>query len=211
MGDLLGSYVLASRALQDEGPKLFACRARSISAREAVLSAPVAGAVGERLSVYFQELGKLRGSVTRLLDNGFAAEFDLDDAGRQALDARILWLKRRSLRVVEDRREHKRVLPREPSATLSVGHGHRVGCLIIDMSRSGLAISADIVLNPGSLVAVGSVPGRVVRPIEAGFALQFAELQDLATLEGRLTLRTMPQRVDAARKLGLIGDEAAGA
>ena len=40
MGDLLGSYVLASRALQTEGPMLLACRARSISSREAVLCAP---------------------------------------------------------------------------------------------------------------------------------------------------------------------------
>jgi hypothetical protein len=204
MGDLLGSYVLASRALQADGPKLFACRARSISAREAVLSAPVSGNVGERLNVSFQELGKLRGRITRRVDHGFAAEFELDEAERQSLDAKIQWLKRRSLRAVEDRREHKRVLPREPNAMLVLGQGRKIDCLIIDMSRSGVAISADIALPPGSLVAVGSVPGRVVRHVEAGFALQFVNLEDLETLEGRLTLKTGSQRIEAARKLGLI-------
>ena len=211
MGDLLGSYVLASRALQTDGPKVFACRTRSISVREAVLTAPVAGSVGERLSLSFQELGKLRGTLNRKLDNGFAVEFDIDDAERTTLDARILWLKRRSLRVVEDQREHRRVLPREASAMLVLGQGRKVDCLIIDMSCSGVAVSADVLLKPGSLVAVGSVPGRVVRQFETGFALQFAELQDLQTLEGRLTLKTGSHRIEAARKLGIIGDEAAGA
>ena len=211
MGDLVGSYVLASRALQTDGPKVFACRTRSISVREAVLTAPVAGSVGERLSLSFQELGKLRGTLNRKLDNGFAVEFDIDDAERTTLDARILWLKRRSLRVVEDQREHRRVLPREASAMLVLGQGRKVDCLIIDMSCSGVAVSADVLLKPGSLVAVGSVPGRVIRQFETGFALQFAELQDLQTLEGRLTLKTGSHRIEAARKLGIIGDEAAGA
>jgi len=211
MGDLLGSYVLASRALITDGPKVFACRARSISIREVVLNAPVVGAVGEKLSLAFQELGKLRGTVTRRLDAGFAAEFELDDGEAKALDARINWLKRRSLRVVEDRREHKRVMPRDPNATLVLGQGRKVDCLVIDMSRSGVAVSADVLLKPGSLVAVGAVPGRVVRHIEAGFALQFAELQNLETLEGLLTLKSSSHRIEAARRLGLIGDEPASA
>lgn len=206
MGDLLGSYVLASRALQADGLKAFACRARSISAREAVLSAPVAGSVGERLSLSFQELGKLRGRVTRRLDNGFAAEFELEEPERQTLEARIAWLKRHWLRVVEDRREFKRVLPRDPNATLSLGQGRKLDCLIMDMSRSGVAVSADVLLKPGSLAAVGSVMGRVVRQLPAGFALQFTQLQELETLEGRLTLRTRPQ--DAAGQPAASEEEA---
>lgn len=206
MGDLLGSYVLASRALQTEGPMRLACRARSISTREAVLSAPVAGNVGERLSLSFQELGKLRGIVSRRFESGFAAELDLDATERETLDNRIQWLKRRSLRAVVERREHKRVLPRDPNALLLLGHGRRIDCLILDMSRSGVAVSADALLKPGSLVAVGSVPGRVVRVFETGFALHFTELQDLEELEGRLTLKTDSHRLHAARQLGLVGE-----
>lgn len=207
MGDLLGSYVLASRALQTEGPMLLACRARSISSREAVLCAPVTGSLGERLSLSFQELGKLRAVVSRRFENGFAAEFDLDEAERKALDTRIHWLKRRSLRSVVERREHRRVLPRDPNALLLLGQGLKLECLILDMSRSGVAVSADIILKPGTLVAVGSVPGRVVRVFDTGFALQFTELQDLDALEGRLTLRTDSHRHNAARQLGLVGGD----
>lgn len=207
LGDLLGSYVLASRAMQTEGPMALACRARSISSREAVLCAPVTGNVGERLSLSFQELGKLRGVVSRRIENGFAAELELDAAERETLDTRIHWLKRRSLRSVVERREHKRVLPREPNALLLLGQGIKLECLILDMSRSGVAVSADVVLKPGTLVAVGSVPGRVVRVFETGFALQFTELQELEALEGRLTLKTDSQRLNAARQLGLVGSD----
>jgi hypothetical protein len=207
MGDLLGSYVLASRALQTEGPMLLACRARSISSREAVLCAPVAGSLGERLSLSFQELGKLRAVVSRRFESGFAAELDLDEAEREALDTRIQWLKRRSLRSVVERRAHKRVLPRDPNALLLLGQGLKLECLILDMSRSGVAVSADIILKPGTLVAVGSVPGRVMRAFDTGFALQFTELQDLEALEGRLTLRTDSHRHNAARQLGLVGSD----
>ena len=211
IGDMVGSYVLASRALSTDIPKVFACRARSISVREVVLNAPVIGGVGERLGLSFQELGKLRGKITRKLENGFVAEFELEADERATLDSRILWLKRRSLRAVEDRREHKRVLPRDPSATLVLGQGRQIDCLIIDMSRSGVAVSAYIMLKPGSLVAVGAVAGHVVRQIEAGFALQLAELQDLDTLEGRLTLKTGSHRLEAARNLGLMRDQVAEA
>lgn len=186
---------------------LLACRARSISSREAVLCAPVAGSLGERLSLSFQELGKLRAVVSRRFESGFAAELDLDEAEREALDTRIQWLKRRSLRSVVERREHKRVLPRDPTALLLLGQGLKLECLILDMSRSGVAVSADIILKPGTLVAVGSVPGRVMRAFDTGFALQFTELQDLEALEGRLTLRTDSHRHNAARQLGLVGSD----
>ena len=206
MGDLLGSYVLASRALTPDGQKVFACRARSISAREVVLHAPVVGAPGEKLNLAFQELGKLRAVVTRKFEDGFVAEFELDDAEAMSLDARISWLKRRSLRVVEDRREHKRVLPFEPYAMVVLGHGRTVDCMIIDMSRSGVAVSADVLLPPGALIAVGSVPGHVVRHFETGFAVHFVELQDLESLEGRLTLKTGMHRKEAERQLGMLAD-----
>ena len=138
IGDLVGSYVLASRAQHAAGLKVFACRARSITTREVVLMAPVIGQVGEAVSVAFQDLGIIRGVVARQLDGGFAVEIRCTEAERATLSGRIQWLKRKVARAVDDRREHRRVLPREPRATLMLESGP-VECLIIDMSRSGVA------------------------------------------------------------------------
>lgn len=212
IGDLMGSYVLASRAQRPTAVQVFACRARSITAHEAVVNAPVSGARGEALTTTFENLGILRGRIDRLLDGGFAIAFDLSDAERATLAARIEWLKRRSLKSVDDRRVHRRVLPRDPRAKLVVSGGESVECLIIDMSQSGVAISADVLPPLGTPVGVGAVPGKVVRHLASGFAVRFAEVQPLAQIESFLTLQTGAQRHLAVTKLGLDGkpqDEAA--
>ena len=201
IGDVMGSYVLASR-VDEGGPRAFACRARSISASGAVVSAPAIGAVGDRLTVNFLDVGLLRGTITRLLPDGFAIAFECDAAERVTLGARIGWLKRRALRAVSDRRVHKRVLPRETRAKLIIGGGKRIDCMLIDMSRSGVAISAELVPKPGTVVAVGAVPGQVIRHFDCGFAVQFYELRDLDTLERLLTLVTDADRALAKELLG---------
>ena len=99
----------------------------------------------------------------------------------------IDWLKRRTLKTVSDRRAHKRVLPRETRASLMLGDGRRFDCFIIDMSQSGVAVSADVLPPVGSLAGVGAIPGRVVRHIEAGFAVQFGQVQQIGELEALLT------------------------
>ncbi len=190
IGDVMGSYVLASRAQGQGAVQVFACRARSISPYEAVINAPVAGAPGETFTVTFQGLGILRGRIAREVDGGFVAGFDCTDSERTLLASRIDWLKRKALKAVSDRRAYKRVLPRDTRSKLLLGDGTKYDCFIIDMSRSGVAISADVLPPLGALAGVGSVPGRVVRYIEAGFAVQFAELQSLDQLEALLTLKS---------------------
>ena len=203
IGDVMGSYVLASRAQGQGAVQVFACRARSISSYEAVINAPVAGAAGEAFTVTFQNLGIVRGRISRVVDGGFVAAFDCTDTERSLLGSRIDWLKRKTLKSVSDRRAHKRVLPRETRSKLVLGDGTKYDCFIIDMSQSGVAVSADVLPPLGSLAGVGAVPGRVVRYVEAGFAVQFAELQPLDHLEALLTLRTSQNRHLAAERLGL--------
>ncbi len=203
IGDVMGSYVLASRAQTPGAVQVFACRSRSVSAYEVVVNAPVAGAPGDALTMTLQGLGIVRGRTSRILDGGFAVALVCTEQERSALGARIDWLKRRTLKTVSDRRGHKRVLPRETRANLVLGDGNRLECFIIDMSQSGVAVSADVLPPLGSLAGVGAIPGRVVRYIEAGFAVQFAELQPIAQLEALLTLKTSDHRILAGEKLGL--------
>ncbi len=204
IGDVLGSYVLASRA-QTDTVQVFACRARSISAYEAVINAPIASEPGDAFTATFQGLGIVRGHITRLLEGGFAAAFDCTDDEREALGVRIDWLKKRTLKTVKERREHKRVLPRETRSKLLLGSGTVVDCFIIDMSQSGVAISAEVRPPVGTLAGVGAVPGKVVRHFEAGFALQFIEVQSMDQLEALLTLKTSRSKHIAAERLGFFG------
>ena len=56
--------------------------------------------------------------------------------------------------------------------------GTTTECVVMDVSASGIAVSADLIPDIGTPVAVGKVVGRVVRHFNDGFAVQFAQLQD---------------------------------
>ena len=76
IGDLMGSYLLQSRAKSLSGIRVFACRARSISPDTAVVDAPVIGEPGEALTATFDTLGILRGHIQRPLGGGRVAPTD---------------------------------------------------------------------------------------------------------------------------------------
>ena len=59
-------------------------------------------------------------------------------------------------------------------------------CLVIDISSSGAAISADYEPVTGEPLAVGRALGRVVRKLEVGFAVQFLEAFEIEIVEEML-------------------------
>jgi len=203
IGDLMGCYVFSDQRREDTQVKVFACRARSISTQMAVFDAPVSGKAGTALAMRFDPLGLLHGEIDHEIAGGFVVRFHCTQTEREALAARIDWLKHHVAHQAPERRQHKRVLPRHPHAKVVMAGGQTVPCLIIDMSRSGVAVSADIAPAITTLLAVGSVPGRVVRYLEYGFAVEFNDLQDLDKLEALLTLKSGAEKELAASVLGL--------
>ncbi|GLQ57707.1 PilZ domain-containing protein [Devosia nitrariae] len=145
----------------------------------------------------------LRGEIDYEIEGGFVVRFHSTDEERQILAGRIDWLKHHVLHQASERRRHKRILPRHPHAQIVMAGGRSVPCLIIDMSRSGVAISADIKPPAMAVLAVGAVPGRVVRHLDYGFAVEFNELQDIDQLEALLTLKSRAEKHLAASVLGL--------
>jgi len=59
-------------------------------------------------------------------------------------------------------------------------------CLVIDLSVTGAALSAEAVPDIGTVLAVGKVVGRVVRHFEGGFAVEFTERQSPDEIEKKL-------------------------
>lgn len=187
VGTLSGCFILSSRRKSANGrPQVLACRASSISPREAVLVAPVSGFEGERLTVNLDHVGILKGQVTRLHADGFMMAIENGDAERLRLAGRIGWLKKRVMRAVADNRTYKRSLPHDPRSVLLLADDSTLGCFVIDYSRSGVAVSADLVPDIGAPVAVGTLVGHVVRHLDRGFAVAFAAVQDGDGLEERL-------------------------
>lgn len=189
IGAIAGRYALSGRTQHGgDGQQvpIYACRLCSISTTMAVVVAPVVGKEGEAVTAHFDELGIIRAKVTRRLQSGFAMELLMDEVGREKLAAKIAWQKKRVHGQVPDRREFRRSVPRDPRTTLTLSDGTQLPCFVIDMSRSGVAVSAQYCPELGAPLAIGKIVGRVARHLDVGFAIQFIQLQELEGLEGLL-------------------------
>ena len=119
----------------------------------------------------------------RVMDGGFVMEIIAPKRGRRRLAAKIEWYEKHKNHDADDHREYVRIIPRNPYSTLVLADGTKTECLVMDVSASGIAVSADVVPDIGTPVAVGKVIGRVVRHFEDGFAVQFAQLQEPDAVE----------------------------
>ncbi|ODT80629.1 MAG: hypothetical protein ABS76_15770 [Pelagibacterium sp. SCN 64-44] len=187
IGAMAGRYALTDRKPADDGRLAsYACRLCSISTRIGVFVAPVVGVRGEAVLAHVDAFGMLRGTVVRALPKGFVMNLALSEAERDRLGGRIVWQKKRVHEQVPDKRDSKRVLPREPRTMLTLADGRQVPCFVIDISRSGVAVSADLVPALGTPMALGKLVGRVVRHFDIGFALQFVQLYERDMLEAMM-------------------------
>jgi hypothetical protein len=186
---ILGRYSLASRRNPRGERREFACRTREISCYELALMVPIPGPIGERVIAHFHEIGTLEGQIIRLLDDGFVMSLVLTAEQRERLAGKILWLEMRKHLNLRDGRAHRRFVPKRPLSSVMQADGTIHDCLVIDMSASGVAVSAEITPAIGDVLAVGKIVGRVVRLFPEGFALRFIALQDPTALE-RLLLRS---------------------
>jgi hypothetical protein len=183
---LAGRYMLSSKRDILGNRREFACRALNMSAVNMLLACPVAAPIGERVITHIDQFGKLEGKITRLMDRGFVMSLGGSREEQAKRAAKLAWLEDHKNHDVHDVRKHGRIVPRIPYSTLVLPDGQTMTCLVIDMSVSGAAVSADIQPEIGLPLALGSVVGRVRRRFAEGFAIEFMETQDLETLEERL-------------------------
>jgi PilZ domain len=178
--NLLGRYMLSDR-------REFPCQVTDMSPGGMALIAPVVGHEGERVIAYVDHVGRLEGVVTRVFQNGFAMSIAATARKRDKLAAQLTWLANRHILGLPEDRRHGRIIPRNPSARLILPNGINLTCRVIDMSLSGAAIASDQRPEIGAAVTIGKTPGRVVRYIDDGFAVEFTRLQHPDFLEENVT------------------------
>lgn len=202
IGDVFGSLIFSGRAGEDVDVCPF--RARSISTRSAVITSEMPAQRGEPVALRFDGIGIRHGQVERVFKGGFIVAFGLGDGQGEGLSDRIDWLKLKARGKALERRAFPRVLPRDGAARAIVGRDQVETCQIKDMSQTGAAILCEVLPPVGQLVAIGAVPGYVVRHFEGGFAIRFVEQQILAQLEAMLTLRTDSEKQLASRRIAQV-------
>lgn len=165
---LLGRYMLSNR-------REYPCRTLDMSPGGVSLIVPVKGAIGERVVVYLEHVGRIEGQVVRHLADGFAMTIAATPRKRDKLAAQLTWLaNRNALGLPEDRR-HERITPRISRTTMTIEDGREYVVRLIDISMSGAGVSTETKPPLGSPVTLGHTAGKVVRHFESGIAVEFRQ------------------------------------
>ena len=178
--NLLGRYMLADR-------REYPCQVVNMSPGGIALIAPVAGSVGDRVIAYVDHLGRLEGKIARPLQNGFAMTILATPRKRDKLAAQLTWLANRHILNLPEDRRHGRFVPTQVMARLIMPNQTNVGVRIVDLSLSGAGIATSNRPEMGSHVTLGRIPGRVIRHLEEGFAMEFTRLQHPDSIEENAT------------------------
>ncbi|ABD08708.1 conserved hypothetical protein [Rhodopseudomonas palustris HaA2] len=204
-----GNYSLANWYDQNGKPRNFACRTSRVSPFRMIVDVPVVGRVGDAISSYFSDFGKLDGHISDTVPGGFLLELAVTRAMRERLSNQLNWLEKKlNDPAIVDAREQARIVPACPHSSLIMADGSVHTCFVIDMSISGVAVSADVQPEIGTPLAVGGCVGRVVRHRSDGFAVKFSELQNRSELEWRIARPPARNSVAEARVERLASEQA---
>jgi len=163
---LVGRYMLPDK-------QEYPCQTIDMSPGGVSLVAPASGAIGDRVIIYLEQVGRLEGEITRHMDNGFAVRLSISPHKREKLATQLMWLAHRDeLGLPEDRR-HERIVPNKQLTTMTIAGGEPQMARITDISRSGAAVSSSAAPPMGTLVTLGRTAGRVTRHFKGGFAVEF--------------------------------------
>jgi hypothetical protein len=188
-----GNYTLPNWYDPQGKLRTFACRTSRVSPFRMIVDVPVVGKVGDRLSSYFRDFGKFDARISDTMAGGFLLELEMTGSMRQKFASKLTWLEQKQKNPgIRDVRKDARIIPESPHSTLTLMDGTVDRCFIIDMSVSGVAVSAEVQPPIGMPLAVGACIGRVVRHLPDGFAVKFVETQNRLDLD-RLIARAAPQ------------------
>ena len=194
-----GSYTLSNWLDSNGKPRSFACRTSRVSPFRMMVDVPVVGRIGDPITSYFGDFGTLKGLISDTVAGGFLLELAMDQATRARMSSQLTWLEKRQKDItVQDARKQARIVPLSPHSMLTLADGSMHSCFVIDMSVSGVAVSADMQPDIGTPLAVGACVGRVVRHLPHGFAVQFVELVNRLELERRISRPAPPRAASAA-------------
>lgn len=194
-----GHYTLPNWYNPQGKLRTFECRTNRVSPFRMIVDVPVVGKIGDYLTSYFRDFGKLDGCISDTRPGCFLLELDMTFARREQLANKLVWLeeKQKDPEII-DLRNDARVIPANSRTTFTLANGAVHECFIVDMSVSGVAVSAEAEIEFGTPLAVGACVGRVVRVFPNGFAVKFIERQNQRDLD-RLCARPVAAPTAGAR------------
>ncbi len=166
----------------------FPCATIDISPGGIAFEAEASGEIGERIIAYLNQIGRVEGTVARHFYGGFAIQMKLPPLKREKLADQLTWLANRQVLGMPEDRRHERIAPRNRNTTLTLPGGREHLARLIDVSRSGAALTVEANPPIGTPVSVGSRPAQVVRQFNGGLAVEFNRLIPAEMLDEEIRL-----------------------
>ena len=163
---LLGRYML-------EDKREYPCVTTDMSPGGLACVAPVRGAIGERVVVYLDQIGRVEGKIVRHTDRGFALALNLPYVKREKIANQLTWLVNRDVLSLPEDRHHERIVPLRRHSILHLSGENEHIVKLIDVSISGAAVSTSLRPQIGTKIVLGQTPGEVVRLFDGGLAVAF--------------------------------------
>jgi hypothetical protein len=158
----------------------FSCRVLKMSAGVIKMAGPVTGSVGDWVTLHLDMFGQFEGPVISVRERELVMRIVATNDDRNKIARKIEWVENKKNL---DKREHARIVPKDPHSTLYLSSGSVTPCQIMNYSISDAAVSADIIPEPGAILIVGKIIGRVTRQFPEGFAIEFLVAQDIETVK----------------------------
>lgn len=167
------NHSICGRYLTAEGRDL-PCRVIKMSTTHAAIVGTERGEEGEIVVLHLDNIGMLRGRVSRSLTDGFIIRLYMTERRRQDVRSALQWRAERACSS-EEMRASPRIVPVNRAVEIWLGASLSVRGLILNISVSGAAIAMKPSETPfqGAPVKTGRRAARVVRLIEKGIAVQF--------------------------------------
>ncbi|PLX34866.1 MAG: pilus assembly protein PilZ [Hyphomicrobiales bacterium] len=152
----------------------YPCQVMEMSPGDIKLYTPVKAAIGDRIVVYIDVMGRFDGTVARLFESGMALTLQLSPLKQDRIADKLTWLTNKdTISTLEDRR-HERKQPEENTSHITLPDGRSYECQIMDISISGAALTAPVCPDINTYITLGKMSGKVVRHLDNGFAVEFA-------------------------------------
>lgn len=159
-----------------ENKQEFPCRTVNISPGGLLLAAPSRGAIGEKVVLYFDTIGRLEGEIVRHTLDGFAISFSMTSARRDRLADLLTWMINHDYVGLPEDRRHRRISPHQTASIMTLADGGVAPVEVVDVSVSGVGLRSDVIPPLGARVEVGRRGGKVVRHFDGGLAVEFSRL-----------------------------------
>lgn len=146
------------------------------SLKAMLISSDAKPRIGERVVGYFDTIGRVEGTVERLIPEGFILEMATTLRKRDRLAGQLTWLANKDMLNLADDRRHDRVIPRDPRVDVRFMSDMAAAPIqghLIDVSHGGAAVSVIGKFKKGDELMLGTTPARVVRAFDGGVAVEF--------------------------------------